>query len=43
MSVKMKISNDDKAKFYIMRIDSGLTHHEAIIKTLEWVCWLEEN
>ena len=39
----MKVSSNDKAKFYIMRIDSGLTHHEAILKTFEWVRWLEEN
>ena len=41
--MSVKVSNNDKAKFYIMRIDSGLSHHEAIIKTLEWVFWLEEN
>ena len=41
--MSVKVSNNDKAKFYIMSIDSGLTHREAIIKTLEWVFWLEEN
>ena len=39
----MKVSSNDKAKFYIMRIDSGLTHAESIQKTFEWVRWLEEN
>jgi len=39
----MIVSNDDKAKYYLMKIDSGLTHHNAILRTLMWVFWLEEN
>ena len=42
-TMSVKVSNNDKAKFYIMRIDSGLSHREAILKTLEWVFWLEKN
>lgn len=40
---KMKVTSKDKADYYIMWRDRGLTHEDALKKTFEWVYWLERN